>query len=255
MALRLFSLIFVMLSLTVRAEELPLDLNLRFDLEQQEMFVMRGQLLPINRTVISAGMTGRLVGFPVVKGQLLSTGDQIAEFDCRIEEVNLKIAEAREEAARSQLLVNERLQALKNVSSLELQLSKSQLAIAGAEKDRAEVVLSKCDIAAPFVGVVTMKYVEAHQSVNLGDPLIELTDIHNLEVEMVVPSTMMNAYEPGNLFSIQIDETGSQVNARVARIVGVVDPVSQTILVIGTLTGDTSGLLPGMSGRVSFAEK
>jgi membrane fusion protein, multidrug efflux system len=246
---------FLFCAVTTFVEGSPEALSQRFDFEQQDMNVMRGQLLPINRTVLAAGMTGQLVDFPVVKGQFISTGDQVAKFDCRVEIVNFKIARAKEDAASSQLLVNERLQALKNVSNLELQLSQSQLAIAGAERERAEVVLSMCDLSAPFDGVVTMKYVEAHQSVSQGEPLIELTDIHNLEVEMVVSSTMMDAYKPGSLFSIKIDETNKTFEAKIDRIVGRVDPVSQTVLVIGNLIGETTGLLPGMSGRVSFSTK
>jgi len=247
--MRLFTLILCVASTAAYAET-----NSRGSSVASLTNSIRGQLVALNRTTIAAEITGKIISFPIGKGMKLQRGDQIARFDCRVDEANLKMAKAREEAANSQLLVNERLQQLKNISSLELRLSQSQEHIAKAERERSEAIVAKCEIVAPFSGIVTDKFVNTHQSVSQGEPLLELTDTSHLEIEMVAPSTSLLSYQQDVPFTLRIDETGFEVSARVDRIVGSIDPVSQTILIIGTLIDNPGGLMPGMSGTVNFSD-
>jgi hypothetical protein len=54
------------------------------------------------------------------------------------------------------------------------------------------------------------------------------------------------------VFQVQIEENGKTYPVRVTRLGGRVDPVSQSIKVIGEITEDAPELMPGMSGRVKF---
>ena len=212
----------------------------------------RGQLRSVNYAVLSAGIAAQIERFGVSTGSRIDKGQTIAEFDCAIARVDHRIGISRHDAAAENLEVNERLNTLKNVSELDLNTSRAELAIAEAEVDRSSTILEECVLLAPFSGTVTEKFVQAYEFVNLGDPLIELVDTRNLEVEMVLPSMHLASYREGTLFSLRIDETGQVVKARVDRVVDAIDPVSQTLRVIGKLTEPTSGLMPGMSGVVTF---
>jgi len=214
----------------------------------------RGQLRPINFTQISAGLDGKLIRFPVRAGNRVEEGDIIAEFNCAVERANNTIEVAQEEAASRRVQINERLRELNNMSELELALSRSELDVARAEVDRTSSIVSECVIRAPFSGTVTEKFVEAFQFVSRGEMLLELTDTRNLEIEMVLPSLNLNRYQAGQRFEFLIDETDQTVEAVINRVVNVIDPVSQTIRVIGTLVDPPTNLMPGMSGVVFFPE-
>ena len=152
------------------------------------------------------------------------------------------------------LSVNRKLDAYKNVSELELVMSEAELTIAKAELRRASVVVRKCILRAPFAATVTNKMAEAHQYVKTGDPLIELVGTDELEIEMVLPSMNVLEYYPGRKFVIDVDETRERHTAVIDRVVNVIDPVSQTVRVIGRLTSSSRSLMPGMSGAVEFGE-
>lgn len=214
----------------------------------------RGQLRPMNFTQISAGLDGKLINFPVRAGNRVEEGDIIAEFNCAVERANNAIEVAQEEAAARTVEINERLRQLNNLSELELALSRSELDVARAEVERTTSIVSECVIRAPFSGTVTEKFVEAFQFVSRGEVLLELTDTRNLEVEMVLPSLNVRRYQPGRQFEFLIDETDQTVNAVIDRTVNTIDPVSQTIRVIGTLIDPPANLMPGMSGVVFFPE-
>lgn len=121
-----------------------------------------------------------------------------------------------------------------------------------AELNRIEALLSRCVVTSPFAAVVSEKLAQAFQYVKEGDSLLELVDTSNLEVEMVIPSKWLKKLAAGTQFSLQLDEFDTPVRAKIDRNVGTIDPVSQTIRVIGVLLSPPGKLLPGMSGEVIF---
>ncbi|MDA1300959.1 MAG: efflux RND transporter periplasmic adaptor subunit [Proteobacteria bacterium] len=212
----------------------------------------RGQLRPVNYTLLSAGIDGILKSFPVKTGRQVKKDQIIAEFNCDVERADQEVGVARKQAASENLKVNQRLEELRSISNIDLSMSASELAIASAELDRTSARLAHCIVKAPFGGTITQKHVQAFQFVKTGDLLVEIVDTENLEVEMVLPSVNLQYYRPGTPFTLVVDETGDQVNAIVDRVVDVIDPVSQTIRIIGVLSDPPAGLMPGMSGVVSF---
>ena len=226
--------------------------DLGFAPEVQSNELMRGQFRPVNYTVLSAGMDGRLEKLDVRPGVSVKEGQLLVRFSCKQVRANYEISLAREKSAEKSLEVNQKLDAYQNVSELELAMSEAELAIASAEVRQTRAALSHCEIHAPFSATVTEKFVQAHQYVQKGEQLLEIVDTQNLEIEMVLPSLAVQGYAAGRSFTITVDETGEQLPAVIDRIVNVIDPVSQTIRVIGRLTEPRPGLMPGMSGNVKL---
>ena len=139
---------------------------------------------------------------------------------------------------------------LENISDPNLIASEAELNVARSEIRRVNSILKHCEIRAPFSGQLTEKHAESHEYVQEGAPLFEIIDISHLEVEMVIASKWLERFQIGETFQIRIDETDSLVDASVQRIIGSIDPVSQTIKVIGELKTQNSLLLPGMSGSI-----
>jgi membrane fusion protein (multidrug efflux system) len=216
---------------------------------------IRGQLRPSYHTVISAGLSARLLSFPVLVGQQVVTGEKIAEFDCSVQKASVEVGIGRHEASQQRLLVSKRLEEYGNIGALELALAEAELIIAEAELERERSIMAECIVISPFSGTITDKFVQAHQYTNRGDQLFELIDTHNLEIEMIVPSILLRSHKPGANFTIHIEETGQVVEATINRTVGVVDPVSQTVKLIGEMLSEGEGLLPGMSGVVTFPDQ
>lgn len=211
---------------------------------------IRGQIRSSRHAVLSAGMAGELQAMPVDAGRVVKQGDVLAEFDCAAEQADHDMAQAKQQAARVKLSVNQRLSTAKNVSVLEVELSRSEVAMGIAELRRIDANLRHCTVHAPFSGMVVDRRVQAHEYVSLGTPLLELVDTSSLEIEMVVASQWIARLKPGTSFSLRVDETGQVAKAAVDRVVEVIDPVSQTLRIIGRLDEAASGLRPGMSGDV-----
>lgn len=216
---------------------------------------VRGQLRAVRRTVLAAGLGGRIDAFPVTLGQAVSEGDQLLEMDCRERRAALAVAEAEVAAAQTRNDVNQQLAEANNVSLLEVGLAAAALDVARARRQQVRAQLAFCRITAPFAGVVTAKLVEAYSHVQPGQPVLELVDNSQLEVEVAVPSGWLAEGVSTARFTLVPDETGSPLTGQFVRSAGAVDPVSQTIRLIGQLDDPPAGLLAGMSGRIQVERR
>ncbi len=214
---------------------------------------LRAQLRARTQTVLSAPVSARLVDFRVEEGQSIKAGQRIAVFDCSEQSAALRSVQARRDAAAANLESQQRLFDLSSGSVLEISLAQAEMAVAEAEISRIEAILAKCIVTAPFSGMVTSRDVYPHQYLAEGQPMVELTDVKSLEVEMILPAEWLTWLKKDLVFDFTTDATGQKEQGRVRYVVERVDPVSQTIRVIGVLEKEGGGkLLPGMSGFVSF---
>ena len=214
---------------------------------------IRGQLRARQFTVISAGLSAKLINFPLSYGDKVINEQKLVQFDCRIKVAEKAVVNAKLKAARTKFSVNKKLSKLNNISQLDVSESEADVLIMKAELRKINAILSECQIKAPFSGIITQKYVQAYQYVREGDPLLELVDTKRLEVEMVVPSRWLSWLNSGVPFSLTLDELNLSLDGQIDRIVGNVDPISQTIRIIGILNSPIEKLLPGMSGEVIFS--
>ena len=214
---------------------------------------LRAQLKARHSTMISSEMGGRIDQLPLRDGERFKEGQLLVEFNCSVEEAQLNKAKATLEKKNKTYEVNQRLSELKSISTLEVSVAKTEAEEAKADVNVAQAVLKRCAIYAPFSGKVVEVAARQFQSVRPGDPLLEIIDDKNLEVEFMAPSDSTTNLKPGKHFRVTLDELGKTFNAQITRIGGRVDAVSQTIKVYGRITDKSSELLPGMSGAIDIA--
>ncbi|WP_428246116.1 efflux RND transporter periplasmic adaptor subunit [Ferrovibrio sp.] len=215
-------------------------------------YTVRAQLRSRTFTTLAAAMPGVILRMPVREGDQLAANALVAVMDCAVQQAGKKVVEARLTGAQAKSRVNERLTELNMASVLESELAKAEEAQARAELYAIDVTLRKCEVRAPFAGTVVAQAARAHQFVREGEPLIELYDTASLEVELIVASRWLEWLRPGAAFTITVDELRKPVRAVVDRFGGRVDPVSQTVRLIGRVEGEHRDLLPGMSGLAQF---
>ncbi|HEY4135346.1 MAG TPA: efflux RND transporter periplasmic adaptor subunit [Alphaproteobacteria bacterium] len=215
---------------------------------------VRAQIKAGRQTVIAATAAGVLTKLDAKEGQIVREGTVIASIDCTSQRAARKMSAAKLEAASAKSRVNADLAKNNAVSVLEVEVSKAEMNMAQAELEGVDVAIRKCDIHAPFDAVVVNRPANPFQFIREGEPLYELVGYGNLEIEMVVPAGWLVWLKPGSKFALDMEETGQHRMAVVDRLGGRVDPVSQTVRVLGRFSDGGKDLLPGMSGIVRFAD-
>ncbi len=214
--------------------------------------LLRAQIKARESTQISSEMDGRIIQLKVRDGERFSAGQLLVGFHCSLEEAQLTKAKATLEKKRKTHEVNQKLEKLNSISTLQLAVSKTEEDEAKADVRVAEAMLGRCTIKAPFSGKVVEVTARAYQSVREGDPLLEIVNEKDLEVEFIAPSRSLPQLKPGKTFKVTLDETTKTYKASIIRLGGRVDPVSQTIKVYGRITDSSAELLPGMSGAIEL---
>ncbi|HYC03515.1 MAG TPA: efflux RND transporter periplasmic adaptor subunit [Azospirillaceae bacterium] len=214
---------------------------------------IRAQLVPKRGAVLSAGMAARVEQLPLRDGDRFDAGAVLAAFDCKVEQSRVARARAMRDKARKVFETSDRLSKMDSASGLELDVAAAELKQAEAELALEEAVVERCVIKAPFPGRVAALPVRRYQFVAEGQPVIEVLDDRELEVEMIVPSRWLSFVRQDHRFGIEINETGRSYQAKVTRVSGKVDPVSQSLRLYGAIEGDHPELMAGMSGRVAMS--
>ena len=116
-----------------------------------------------------------------------------------------------------------------------------------------ELELEKTQITAPFNGIVARRYVRVGQTVARNDRLFWVTAIGPLQIRVTLPEKFLGHIKSGSVIAVTPAEDLSSdrhYRAKVIEVSPVVDPASDTIEIMAELSGDTSGLRPGMRANV-----
>lgn len=214
--------------------------------------LLRAQIKARQSTQISSEIEGKISQLKIRDGERFKVGQLLVGFNCALEEAQLSKAKATLEKKTKTHEVNQKLEKLKSISTLQLDVSRTEEDEAKADVRVTQAMLQKCTINAPFSGKVVEVTARAYQSVRPGDPLLEIINDKDLEVEFIAPSKALPQLKPGNTFKVTLAETAKAYKAEIIRIGGRVDPVSQTIKVYGRIKDNADELLPGMSGAIEL---
>ncbi|HSK42145.1 MAG TPA: efflux RND transporter periplasmic adaptor subunit, partial [Arenibaculum sp.] len=207
---------------------------------------IRAQLMPRRSILVASAMAGRVVELPWRDGDPVREGEVLVRFDCAVQQSQLARAKASLEKRRRIRDVNERLVKLGSVSKLELYVNEAEVQETTAEVRLMETMVDRCTLSAPFDGRIVDVQARQWQYSGEGQPLLEMVDDGELEVEMIVPSAWLAWTRPGHRFAIEVDETGKRYDAEITRLSGRVDAVSRSVKVYGKLLSPSPELMPGM---------
>jgi len=221
----------------------------------EEKETLRGLIKPESQATISSEIAARITDLPFKAGDAFQQHDTLITFDCSLYQAQLAAAAASRDAHTVQYENAKELLSYKATSPIEVEILKSDMKQAMARHDIENLKVQWCTVKAPYDGRVIDVLVNEHESVTSGAQLLAILNNEQLEIELIVPSSWLGWLRKGIDFSFHVDETMKTYTARVDRIGAMVDPISQTILVVGVFDAPDEDVLPGMSGSASFLDR
>ncbi len=220
-----------------------------------ELNTIRGVVKPSSEAILASQVQGRISRLPFKDGQRFKKGNTLVQLDCAKYTAELAGARAEHEGRKKTLANNLRLLKLHAIGSLEVEVAHAEEKKAFAAITIARVNVRGCRIKAPFSGRVVKVLVNEHENVFPNDELLSILDDRRLKIELILSSKSLAWLRKGSVFTFLVDETGRTQAAKIKEIGASVDPVSQTIQVIGVFQGGHKGVLAGMSGTATFPGK
>ena len=227
--------------------------NLRLRPEDPRMRKnIRGLIVPKFHATISSRLQATIATIGPGNGERFNKGDSLVTFDCAIFNAELKRADAQLGAANDTRDVKAELARNGTISRLQLVLAKAEAKKAEAEHVLSNERVTHCAIRAPWDGRVVKRLANAHETVSFGDPLMEIVNDQEVELQLYVPSRWLRDLKNGTIFRFHVDETDAEISAKIIATGAWIDNVSQLIEVRAICNDDSAALLAGMSGRAEF---
>jgi RND family efflux transporter MFP subunit len=213
-----------------------------------------GTVFSRNETQITAGMAGR-VEWLAEPGDFVAAGMLVAVFDCEMLELQRErqVAEADRAEINFETLASEvkRFESVSDsnvIADIQLErtaadrdLAGSDLRIAKISIRETESQLARCNVRAPFSGVVTQRLRNAGEDVERSAVLAAMTDTENLEVRASVPIRYLPRMRAGQSAEVRLNEM--HLEARVRTVVPAANSQSQTFEVRLDLPADAPRLV------------
>lgn len=213
---------------------------------------VRAQLTSRSSVEISSAIAGLLKELPVKEGSTITEGELLYAIDCEGTTAARRRAGARYTAAKAEFDANKRLDERNAIAKVDVQIAQARTSEAAAEIRMMDAELRHCERPAPFTGQVAELFADQHQYLEVGEPILHFVATDNLEVELIVPSLWLQWLDRDTGFGLYIEEVNRQYRAVVDVISPTVDPVSQTVRLVATITDGDDDLRPGMSGTATF---
>lgn len=208
-----------------------------------------GTVFSRHETQITAGMAGRLE-YLAEPGDLVEAGTSVAIFDCEMLELQRErqLAESDRATINFETLAREvgRLESVRDTNVIaEIQLDRttadrnlasSDLRIAQIAIRETDSQLSRCNVRAPFSGVVTQRLRNAGEDVERSTVLAAMTDTENLEVRASVPIRYLPRMRAGEVAEVRLNEL--RLEARIRKVIPAANSQSQTFEVRLDLPAD-----------------
>ena len=199
---------------------------------------------------------GPLVELPVLEGQSIKAGSLVAgldpiDYSLALREAEVQRKLAYQDLTRKQQLLDDQGISESIVDDARALFELRQVAVAQARQN-----LDRTQLRAPYDAYVARRYTDNHVNVQVGDPIVRLTDLNELFVIANIPESLLATVTPERVlgsharFSFLPDQ---RFELTFHEITGESNAVAQTFEITYTMPRPTEwNILPGMTATVEI---
>lgn len=209
-----------------------------------------GSLESPQMTTVASEIDGSVDSLALPEGKHVDAGAVLARLDAKTGAATLAVAEARLRNAQERLSRIEPLHAQGIASQQAYDDARAEFDAATGARTEAASRLAKHTIRAPFAGTIGLKQVNVGQYVKAGDPIVEITPAHALELHFAVPQQQVSAVAVGQRVEGVVGRCELRFEAAVTAIDPRVDPRTRMVGLRAGVTRTSGALVPGMAVRV-----
>ncbi|MCO4798624.1 MAG: efflux RND transporter periplasmic adaptor subunit [Colwelliaceae bacterium] len=233
----------------------------------QQLRTLSGIVAPVEATSLSFEVIGKVQTVEVNLGDTVNKGQILAQLNHRSLELSLKSAQAQLDKANSAMteakngftrfsqLIDQGLVSQSGFDNAKANYdsSKSAVGVAQAQLDIASKNLQDGTLKAPYNGIITKRLIEPSQQIGLGQAAFEIEGKHGLEVNVMVPETLIQELEQNAIIPVRFPVLAHiEMLGRITEI-GTRAEAANAFPVTVVLQKENSLLRAGMTAEVDFA--
>jgi len=202
------------------------------------------------RAVLASRLSASIIKLELREGDAVKAGAPLILLGAEALSAAVSAAEVEDAAAARDLRRAEALQAKGAATRNEVENAVTASSNARAALTAAREALAHATIRAPFAGRIVKKLASVGDSVNPGQPLLEIEGEGALEVVASVESAVRERLKPGQQLTIRIDGLDSPVTGAVRTLAASADPATHRFP-LRVDVGSAPGLRAGLFARIA----
>lgn len=211
-----------------------------------------GTLEAVRQVTVSPEVGGRITALHFQPGATVTAGAPLVQLNDAPERGELQRLRAQARLARVNLERAKKLVKLA-VSQSELDAQQAGLDEVEASIASTEAVIQQKQVRAPFAGVLGVRQAHLGQYLNPGDPIVTLTDLSALHVNITLPEQNLGLLSVGQPVSFTVDAHPDRVfQAKLIAIEPQIGADTRSIVAQARLDNRDGLLNPGMFANASL---
>ena len=233
----------------------------------EQIRTLSGIVAPVEATKLSFEVQGKIQSIMVNLGNEVIKGQELARLNQRNFNLGLQSAQAQYQQAKATLVdarnsYNRYEKLLKqgvvsqsgfDNAKANYDASKSAADVAQAQLDIASKNLQDSILLAPYDGIITKRLFEPSQQISAGQSLFEIEGNHGLEVQVLVPETLIRELTQLAILPIKFPVLPELTMQGQITEIGTRAEFANAFPVTVVLQGDNPFLRAGMTAEVEFS--
>jgi RND family efflux transporter MFP subunit len=187
----------------------------RATIERRRVFAARAE--PWVRTTLATEVGGTVQRIGAEVGTRVDAGAELLALDETSAAAGAAVARIQAEEAARRLREVEQLVRTEAVATTEGAAAGAAAAVAEREAERAEIMLNKHRLHAPYAGTVQARHVDVGDYLNPGQPAFELVDVARLRVVFQAGETEIRSFREGTELEVAIPSMAGRTASAIVR--------------------------------------
>jgi len=211
-----------------------------------------GTLLANEEVELRSEISGRITGVFFEEGKRVRKGEPLLSINNRELKARLKGKEVEEKQALDIESRQRNLRDIEAISQEDYDRALNALRMIQAEKEAIESGIEKTEIAAPFDGIIGLRYVSEGGYVSPNVLVATMQDIDPMKVEFSVPEKYSLKLRSGTAILVGVGDSPEQYKGVVYAVESKIDPGTRTIKARAKIPNPGERLIPGSFARVEI---
>ena len=211
-----------------------------------------GTLLANEEVQLRPEIAGRVTEVLFMEGSRVKKGDVLIRINDRELKAQLKGKEIEEKQGSDLESRARRLLEVKGISQEEYDKVANALNMIKAQKEVIQAQLAKTEIAAPFDGIIGLRYVSQGSFVSTNTLVATMQDIDPIKVEFSVPEKYAKQIKKGAEITTLVGDSQEEYKGMVYAVESKIDLETRTIKARAKIPNPNGDLIPGSFAKVKL---
>ena len=218
----------------------------------ENKIITTGTLLANEEVQLKPEITGRVTDVFFTEGSNVKKGEVLIKINDRELKAQLDGKRVEEKQASDLEARARRLFEMKGISQEEYDKAANALKMIQAQKEVIEAQLAKTEVAAPFDGMIGLRYVSPGSFVTTNMLVAAMQDIDPIKVEFSVPEKYAKQITNGTDITVRVGDSEEEYKGVIYAAESRIDLETRTIKARAKIPNPRGDLIPGSFAKVDI---